>query len=381
VKKYRTVHPVNGWPRRLVRDIAAGMVALKLATAKPRFRIHGPKMSVPPRGIPTASIEAMRYFATNYDIVADYALSASGPKIHIGMRPRSCRFCGRHEGQVSFKKVAHAVSEAIGNKVLLSLEECDECNSAAAECETDFAAFTLAERTMGQVRGKSGVPSVKSNDRLSRIDMGSDGFEIGQVQGGQELFKFDEMLPGATAAVPLPGFRPQGVYKAMAKMALSVIPRSELDPFADVLKWISNRGMLKDIGYAAASWHTFTSGPHPYPFPLIRVLRRKHDGLRVPYAIVVIGFGNVTLQAVLPAPSKDSLFSEDLLVPPPHPTPHVGRPWPYSFETTERINLNWPEKVRGKIREVRMNATLVQPLNQHRSCGATQSRRAPAAKK
>ena len=87
--------------------------------------------------------------------------------------------------------------------------------------------------------------------------------------------------------------------------------------------------------------------------------RSMPERRRFPYAIVVIGFGNVTLQAVLPAPSKDSLFSEDLLVPPPHPTPHVGRPWPYSFETTERINLNWPEKVRGKIREVRMNATLV----------------------
>jgi hypothetical protein len=102
------------------------------------------------------------------------------------------------------------------------LEECDECNSVSAECETDFAAFTLAERTMGQVRGKSGVPSVKSNDRLLRIDIGSDGFEIGQVLGGQELFKFNELRPGATAAVPLPGFRPQGVYKAMVKMALSV---------------------------------------------------------------------------------------------------------------------------------------------------------------
>src|SRR5258707_653298 len=103
---------------------------------------------------------------------------------HLGRRSTSgcareaAGFADDMKGRFPSRRWRTPYPRRIGNKVLLSLEECDECNSAAAECETDFAAFTLAERTMGQVRGKSGVPSVKSYDRLSRIDMGADGFEI-----------------------------------------------------------------------------------------------------------------------------------------------------------------------------------------------------------
>jgi hypothetical protein len=75
-------------------------------------------------------------------------------------------------------------------------------------------------------------------------------------------------------------------------------------------------------------------------------LRLANDRLHVPYAIVVIGFGNVTLQAVLPAPRKDSVFSEDFLVAPPHPAPHVGqrgasalRPVLLRSMTTNDVNL------------------------------------------
>ncbi len=47
---------------------------------------------------------------------------------------RSYRFCSRHETQLSFKKKTHAESDAIGNTVLISLEECDEYNASAAVC-------------------------------------------------------------------------------------------------------------------------------------------------------------------------------------------------------------------------------------------------------
>lgn len=271
---------------------------------------------------------------------------------------KTCRFCGRPEGKAPFKKVAHAVSEALGNKVLISLEECDDCNKATSEVESDLMSFVRGEITLAQIKGKRGVPSIKSHDGRSRIDFGPDGFQIKQFEGGPPLFRAYVDPVGAAADIPLPGFRPQGIYKAVIKMALTVLPTTELHAFGPALKWMTSNKLLLNVGYARA-WYTFTSGPRPYPFPVIRVMRRKHDGLRVPYAIVVLGFGNVTLQMCLPAPEKDSLFSASMDVPPAHPTPHVGRPWPYDSESRQQIPLHSPETVRKLTRTIRLHADKV----------------------
>ena len=41
---------------------------------------------------------------------------------------KNCIFCKRNESEVSFKKPAHIIPAALGNKLLFSLVECDECN-------------------------------------------------------------------------------------------------------------------------------------------------------------------------------------------------------------------------------------------------------------
>ena len=41
---------------------------------------------------------------------------------------RKCRFCGNEE-QESFIKKAHAIPSSIGNNVLKTAYECDDCNS------------------------------------------------------------------------------------------------------------------------------------------------------------------------------------------------------------------------------------------------------------
>jgi hypothetical protein len=185
--------------------------------------------------------------------------------------------------------------------------------------------------------------------------LGPVGFRIKQVEGGPPLFRVYEDVVGAVADVPLPGFRPQGVYKALVKMALTVLPTTELHAFGLALNWMTNNRLLVDVGYARA-WYTFTSGPGPYPFPVVRVQRRKHDRLRVPYAIVVLGFGNVTLQACLPAPEKDSLFSASMDVPPAHRRRMLVVSWPYDSESTQQVPLPSPEIVRKLTRAIRLHA-------------------------
>ena len=53
-------------------------------------------------------------------------------RLNIGVFDRTkriCRFCGRSMPEVKFKQKAHAISESLGNKGLVCLEECDDCNT------------------------------------------------------------------------------------------------------------------------------------------------------------------------------------------------------------------------------------------------------------
>lgn len=74
--------------------------------------------------------ERKLFYETNYDLIANYNCSAH-TKLFVDaekMKPYTCRFCGRTAPDVSFKKVAHAVSELVGNKALYLKSECDACN-------------------------------------------------------------------------------------------------------------------------------------------------------------------------------------------------------------------------------------------------------------
>lgn len=50
---------------------------------------------------------------------------------HFGESDKSrriCRYCGKRAPEVSFRKKAHAISEGLGNKKIITNTECDKCN-------------------------------------------------------------------------------------------------------------------------------------------------------------------------------------------------------------------------------------------------------------
>ena len=74
--------------------------------------------------------KSVQFYANNYDVLASW-LVQPGKKIILGEKEdRKCRFCGKRPPEVSFRKIAHAIPEALGNKSIQSLYECDSCNEA-----------------------------------------------------------------------------------------------------------------------------------------------------------------------------------------------------------------------------------------------------------
>src|ERR1700751_771318 len=122
-------------------------------------------------------LEGAEYFEKRYEIIANYPLAAE-KKIYLSDSPDKnsnlCRFCGRGKPDVKFKKVAHAVSEFLGNKVLISRNECDACNQYLADHgEDDFSKWLGPLRSASGMKGKHGRPIYKADG--IRIEHGPQG--------------------------------------------------------------------------------------------------------------------------------------------------------------------------------------------------------------
>lgn len=70
---------------------------------------------------------------------------------------RKCRYCKRTMPQVSFKKKAHTISEALGNKTIITNDECDECNQLFGDTlESDLISIFDFPRMYYKISGKNG---------------------------------------------------------------------------------------------------------------------------------------------------------------------------------------------------------------------------------
>jgi hypothetical protein len=70
--------------------------------------------------------EVITFYETHYGLLGSWLLRP-GDKIMLGdKKKRVCRFCGKSPPDVTFKKVAHAIPELLGNKSIESAYECGE---------------------------------------------------------------------------------------------------------------------------------------------------------------------------------------------------------------------------------------------------------------
>ena len=87
---------------------------------------------------------------------------------NIGERDKSkrvCRYCNKSKPEVSFKKVAHSISEALGNKKIITNDECDTCNEKFGKgIENDLILYLSLFRNFFGIKGKKGIPKLKGKN-------------------------------------------------------------------------------------------------------------------------------------------------------------------------------------------------------------------------
>ena len=251
--------------------------------------------------------DAVEFYDQHYSIVFDSELTV-GHHIKLADQQdkegRICRFCGLGKPQVTVRKVAHAVPEFLGNKSLVSQNECDACNEKLAyEYEDHLSKWFGPMRTVSQIKGKSGVPTYKNKD--IRIEMGEKGLKIGIVAEDLESsLKFDGPF-SFKIPVPTPAQAhvPLRAAKALLKVACSICPLELLGECQPTIDWLMSRMKARFSVFPVL--FAFTPGPNPYREGRVLLLRRKSNA-RLPFLWCVLATSNFRFQFFVPFCPSDT---------------------------------------------------------------------------
>lgn len=215
-----------------------------------------------------AAAEKDLVFAHNYRYVARHKLAGEPDLLgkeeaDSARRRRRCRFCELSEPSTSFDLTPLALPALVGNSALVGWDECDECRA----------------------------------------------LYDGHLAGAFESFA--RPLLGSPPALPREGAGiPAQALKALVRMALSVMPASELHHFGDTIEWVSNPEHTRDAGLLGdLGCHVYVT-PAPVPAPFIALARRAESNAPVPYMLVFLGTSRVVFQTHLPLSSRDEELEE-----------------------------------------------------------------------
>lgn len=309
--------------------------------------------------------ERLDFFNSNYGICPLHI--GRGKKFYIGSKDnKHCRFCGRNEPEVKFRNIAHAVPEFLGNKQLISLQECDECNDFfARNLEDHLGKYTKPFRLISMIKGKRGIPAYKTKGKESRIEFDlEEGSLVSSETVNERISSIDFKNDQLTLEFDYEPYIPVAVYKAFVKIGLSVIHEDELAPFQKTIKWILNSDHSKGIMKPLAVKVLFMPGINPHKFLKVYFLRKKIglDNERIPYCMLIVCFGNFSCQLMVPS-SNDFKDKKTINFELPY--------FPTEFELDGAKNLKafaWDltshKVVKGKKETIKFNYGSIEPISE-----------------
>ncbi|MEK4735135.1 MULTISPECIES: HNH endonuclease [Bacillus] len=228
-----------------------------------------------------------------------------------GKNKRKCRFCGKEKGKTTFRKIAHAIPELLGNKVLISYEECDECNKIFSKLENELANYLSFERSTTGIRGKTGIPVYKNKTGL-RIEHEKEEEEkkkrriiIQDVINSGNIVE-DSNDNSFTIKGERSPYVPLSVYKCFVKMALSIMPKHYLPYFWETFDWIREENYLLRDTPVCKIFEQFIPGPKRFiDIEMVLAIRKWESSEKTPFCIFIICFGNFSYQIYLPFAGPD----------------------------------------------------------------------------
>lgn len=289
--------------------------------------------------------ELMNFYKSYYDVMRtpDFDEKTRLLKPKHGLKKigqsqnRVCRFCGKTEKEVTFKKVAHIFPEAIGNKALASNYECDECNDFFGQTiENDYAKYFSLYHSIMQISGKGGIPHCgfkiscpKKTDACHEhcVEI---SFNKGKINIRKCIEVNDEYVKlknnSMILSKPIGSCCPIAVYKAITKMAMSVMPIEDLTLFTNTIKWLRAPNHTNiNIGKKMLVRYQMIPGFNVTKYPHFILYRRKRTEWQKPYMLFNLTYGCFSLLIEIPRNNDNSSNTEFEKIPfPPIPFHTLG---------------------------------------------------------
>lgn len=185
------------------------------------------------------------------DFLAAYDVISFGDKEEYtgpeNLRECVCRFCGKRSPKVQFKKKnAHAIPEALGNKLVFCNDECRQCNADLSPVDKELTEYLKFRRSENKIANKKNK-IIKVWGHNFFYDGSSRELKISRLAILAETeTQYHVKLEGAEPITHL------GIYKALAKIAIDLIPRDLVDEFRTTIDWINGEfvpKVLPDVFY------------------------------------------------------------------------------------------------------------------------------------
>jgi hypothetical protein len=198
--------------------------------------------------------------------------------------------------------VAHAFPEALGNKWIISRDECDRCNQAFSKYDDAIAKAVSPFLTLGGVKGKSNkVRKTGRSEGESVISRhgGADGQRINMFANNadpaQHVSVTAEGILRMTMPVANVPFKPRRAYKALVKMGVALLPDEELNHYTKLRAWLLDIDDKVDFTNLDVGLSFASVGNAP-PVAVGTLLRRIDPDDLVPHILFIFSAGSICLQ-------------------------------------------------------------------------------------
>jgi hypothetical protein len=163
-------------------------------------------------------------------------IAAGGDKVN-----RICRFCNTKNGDVNifgetvfFRKRSHSFSEALGNKLVSTMDECDSCNERFGKTiERSLITYLSLFRSLHGLKGKNGTKKLVGENFTLDPVLGLDVLYDGTIDITSKINTFESILNLRET------FIPQDLYRALVKFVLSVIDQKDMSRYKKTIEWIN----------------------------------------------------------------------------------------------------------------------------------------------
>ena len=240
-------------------------------------------------------------FWSTYDVI-----SFGDKEVYTGpndLEACVCRFCRRGYPEVKFKKRnAHAIPEALGNKLIFCNDECRDCNATLSHIDKELAEYLKYRRSEGGIRNKKGK-IIKVYGHNFFYDGSAGKLKISRLAILKETEReYYVKLEGAEPITHL------GIYKALAKIAIDLMPRDLVNEFQSTIDWIKGEFVPQKLPNV---FYIYQSSSVSQPLVQLFVRHDETLNLELPRCIVALTLIDLTFLFIVPLGKDEPIYTED----------------------------------------------------------------------